>query len=345
MFPRLLLILCALMMVAGPTHGATIKPWKFTNNITWTHPDGRKIRGSMIQTMVDDDKLMIFRERGGRYYMRFALYDNAVLVDRRTSFFVLDNRDDRKARMVALEIDGRSWPGKAPLAGIAVTQLTDADIRLLRRHSGNLLGVHYYSRKPGEQKNGYSRNYKFAGQGFARALASLTGIQTPSTVSKAPAPKPAAKPQKKASSDGFQNLEIKPLSLEEAQKIASMPPPGAQFIDGVYMAPWSKCGKPDINRISSADQARRVHRDTKRFHKCALENLRKASDRIQRYYGSRGVKVRGLFPKWSRSEAGAAGLQEQLRKSAKYLMDYNVETVKFVRRSHALTRKWINHAD
>ena len=30
---------------------------------TWTHPDGRKIRGSMIQTMVDDDKLMIFRER------------------------------------------------------------------------------------------------------------------------------------------------------------------------------------------------------------------------------------------------------------------------------------------
>jgi hypothetical protein len=99
------------MMVAGPTHGANINPWKYNSNITWTHPDGRNIRGSMIQAFVNDDKLMIFRERGGRYYMRFALYDKSVLVDRRKGFFVLDNRDDRKARMVAFEIDGRANTG------------------------------------------------------------------------------------------------------------------------------------------------------------------------------------------------------------------------------------------
>jgi hypothetical protein len=345
MFLRRLIAIIACLLIAGPAHAAKVKPWTFTKDVSWTHPDGRKVTGSMIQTFVDNDKLMIFRDRRSRYYIRFALYDNSVLVDRRTTFFVLDNRDDRKARMVALEIEGRAWPRKAPLAGVAVTQLTKADLRLLRQHSGNLLGVSYFSQKPGERKDGYSRNYKFSGDGFSKALASLTGVQTPSTVSQAPPPKPAAKPQQKSKSESWESIEIKPLSPEEVRRIASMPPPGAQFLDGVYMAPWPKCDRPDISRINSADQARRVHTATKRFQKCAMKNLRKASDRIRRYYSSRGVKVTGLFPKWNRREAMQADQHEKLKKSAKHLMDYNAETVGFIRRSHQMTRKWINHSN
>lgn len=345
MFPRILMMIFALMAITGPTHAANIKPWKFSNNITWTHPDGRKIKGSMIETFVNDDKLMIFRERGGRYYMRFALYDNSVLVDRRTSFFVLDNRDDRKARMLALEIDGRAWPGKAPLAGVAVTQLTNADLSLLRQHSGNLLGVSYFSRKPGEQKNGYSRNYRFSGEGFARALASLTGVQTPSTVSQAPRPKPAAEPQKKASSDSPPRIEVKPLPLEKALELARKAPPGSNASNLAFLPTWGRCDVPDINSVNSVSSAQRVHRATKIYHKCVLNNLRDASREVQKFYGKRGVKVTGLFPRWNSGQAIRADQDKNLKRTSKYMMDYNAKTIGLVQRSHAITRKWISHSD
>jgi hypothetical protein len=266
-FTALLALLAFLILPTAPASAAKVEPWSYNGNITWKHPDGRKIRSRRIMTKFDNDSLSIFRSRDGRYHARFIYRDTAKLLDSRSRFFILDRRDHKTARRVYLEIDARAWPSKTGGGGYVVGQLTKGDFKTLRKYAGNLLGASYYSRKRGEA-NGRLRHYSFTGKGFLAALKRLTGVSSPAL---------------------GESLSTAPGGSSGSSTSGSSSSSAATFVG--FSPKWTSCSRPSLSNINSERRVDRLIRRTKSWLRCRERNEDTARRQMIEHYGKAGIKI------------------------------------------------------
>jgi len=264
----LLALLALLILPTAPASAAKVEPWSYNGNITWKHPDGRKIRSRRIITTFNNDSLSIFRNRDGRYHARFIYRDTAKLLDSRSRFFILDRRDHKTARKVYLEIDARAWPNKTGGGGYVVGQLTKGDLKTLRKYAGHLLGASYYSRKRGEAK-GRLRHYSFTGKGFLAALNRLTGTSSPAL---------------------GESLSTAPGGSSGSSTSGSSSSSAATFVG--FSPKWKSCRRPRLSNINSNRRADRLVRQTDRWLRCRERNAKTARRNAFEHFGKAGIKIK-----------------------------------------------------
>jgi hypothetical protein len=291
-FTALLALLAFLILPTAPASAAKVEPWSYNGNITWKHPDGRKIRSRRIMTKFDNDSLSIFRSRDGRYHARFIYRDTAKLLDSRSRFFILDRRDHKTARRVYLEIDARAWPSKTGGGGYVVGQLTKGDFKTLRKYAGNLLGASYYSRKRGEA-NGRLRHYSFTGKGFLAALKRLTGVSSPAL---------------------GESLSTAPGGSSGSSTSGSSSSSAATFVG--FSPKWTSCSRPSLSNINSERRVDRLIRRTKSWLRCRERNEDTARRQMIEHYGKAGIKI--TYGKQSDGTTNTAGapINSRTRSSA-----------------------------
>ena len=264
---KVLPIALLLMAIAQPSHAQSKKGWTYRGTTVWDHPDGRQFPASLADTRIKDDSLSIVRNRSdNRWYIVFTYRRSVRFGSGRPYFFIESGPSTAPAAQRTrrqLEGEPRIYQQSGRQTKYIVAQLTKADRVLLRRYTGNLIGVVYsLANSTGPSS---SRNYKFYGTDLNQAMNRVAGSSLSPATTIARKSQPADQPR---------------------PAISAPPNRSASLIRKMrnYRLPSFNCRRPSITNYRTRRAFSRLADRLNRYNVCMKAGFRRQKQAFKRFH-------------------------------------------------------------